>query len=147
LQSFLTKIDPRRQTFLNLAGQIEGQLRAVYDQRYRAGEATQSSLAEKLGVNRSCIHHRLMGHTNMTTETIADMVWALGCAIKIEIYDPQTVLGLNHFICSTPGPIPQAVPSTPPQPIQASTAPLPDSISRFVTPKSASIPPSLVFEP
>lgn len=82
------KVDPRRQAFLALSGQIESQLRDAYDRKYRAGITTQSRLAGKLGVNRSAVHHRLMGHTNMTLETVADMVWALDHAIKVEIYDP-----------------------------------------------------------
>lgn len=90
--------NPRRKMFLNLSGQIEGQLREAYDRKYKDGLATQSSMAAKLGVNRSAIHHRLMGHTNMTIETIADMVWALDHAIKIDIFDPQSVHGVNHFI-------------------------------------------------
>jgi hypothetical protein len=39
-----------------------------------------------------------MGRTNMTIETIADMVWALDHEIKIEIFDPRAVHGLNDFI-------------------------------------------------
>jgi hypothetical protein len=94
--------DPRRKAFLNLSGQIEGQLREAYDRRFRAGLATQSSLAQKLGVNRSAVHHRLMGHTNMTIETIADMVWALDCAINVEIYDPETRPQRNYFLQTAP---------------------------------------------
>jgi hypothetical protein len=92
--------------FLSLSGQIEGQLREAYDRKFQAGLATQSSLAAKLGVNRSAIHHRLMGHTNMTTETIADMVWALDHDIKVEIFDPSLVHGLNYAIPSFPPPQP-----------------------------------------
>jgi plasmid maintenance system antidote protein VapI len=98
LQSFLTQIDRRRQVFLLLAGQIERQLREAYDRKFKAGEATQSSVAEKLGVNRSAVHRRLTGHTNMTVETIADMVWALDYAIDVNIYDPAdlTARGTNY---------------------------------------------------
>jgi hypothetical protein len=39
-----------------------------------------------------------MGHTNMTIETIADMVWGLDHAIKIDIFDPCAVHGLNHWM-------------------------------------------------
>jgi len=39
-----------------------------------------------------------MGHTNMTIETIADMVWALDHAVKVEIYDPSAIQGLNYKI-------------------------------------------------
>jgi hypothetical protein len=90
--------DPRRKMFLNLSAQIEGQLRDAYDRKFQASLATQSSLAKKLGINRSAVHNRLMGHTNMTIETIADMVWALAHAIKVEIYDPALVAGQNFSI-------------------------------------------------
>ena len=91
--------DARRKMFLYLSGQIEGQLREAYDRLFQAGLASQASVAKKLGVDRSAIHRRLMGHTNMTVETIADMVWALDHAIKVEIVDPQTAKQQsNYFI-------------------------------------------------
>ena len=111
--------------FLNLSGQIEGQLREAYDRKFRAGLATQSSLAKKLGVNRSAIHHRLMGHTNMTIETIADMVWALDHNIDVEIFDPSLVHGLNYEISSASQPQP-APPAPRPEPITAAPARDPD---------------------
>jgi hypothetical protein len=76
--------------FLKLSGLIEGQLRDAYDKKFRAGELNQSSLAAKLDVNRSAVHHRLTGRTNMTIETIADMIWGLGQDIELKIFDPQT---------------------------------------------------------
>ena len=78
----------RRQVYLALSGQIEGQLRDAYVEKNLAGLENQSSLALKLGVNRSVVHKRLMGSRNMTIETIADMVWALGNCIDVHIYDP-----------------------------------------------------------
>ena len=80
--------DARRATFLALSSQIEGQMREAYDRLYHAGKATQTSLAAKLSVNKSAIHRRLTGRNNMTIETIADMVWALELAIKVEIFVP-----------------------------------------------------------
>jgi hypothetical protein len=99
VQSFRTRLSERRRQFILLSGQIERQLREAYDRKFRAGLATQSSLAAKLGVNRSAVHRRLMGHTNMTIETLSDMVWALDHAIKIEIYDPS----VNQSIRSNQG--------------------------------------------
>ena len=75
--------------YLSLAGQVESQLREAYGRRHAAGQATQSGLADKLGINRSAVHHRLMGHHNMTIETIADMVWALGHDIRVRVFDPS----------------------------------------------------------
>jgi hypothetical protein len=74
--------------FLKLSGMIEGQLRDAYAKKHAAGLLNQSSLADKLGVNRSAVHHRLTGKTNMTIETIADMVWGLDHDIELKIFDP-----------------------------------------------------------
>lgn len=98
MRSFRTKISSRRQTFLLLAAQIERQLRDAYDRAFRAGDVTQASVAAKLGIDRSAVNRRLTGRTNMTIETIADMVWALDQAIKVEIFDPTTLVGLNYSI-------------------------------------------------
>jgi hypothetical protein len=84
--------------FLKLAGQIEGQLRDAYAHRYYEENLTQTALAKKLEIGRSEIHHRLMGGRNMTTETIADMVWALGYDISVEIFDPTIRTKSNFFI-------------------------------------------------
>ncbi|WP_136623896.1 helix-turn-helix domain-containing protein [Bradyrhizobium neotropicale] len=74
---------------MKLSGMIEGQLRDAYAKKHEAGELNQSSLANKLGVNRSAVHHRLTGRTNMTVETIADMVWGLDHDIELKIFDPS----------------------------------------------------------
>ena len=102
LPSSRRRIDPRRRIYLSLAGQIEGQLRDAYARKHAAGLETQSSLAQKLGVNRSAVHHRLMGRTNMTIETIADMVWALGYAIRVRIYDPTIERRNDEFFDADP---------------------------------------------
>ena len=74
--------------YLALASKVEGALRDAYAKRYEAGEETQTSIAEKLGVNRSVVHRRLTGQQNMTLETVADMAWALGQCIEVDIFDP-----------------------------------------------------------
>jgi hypothetical protein len=108
MRTFRTKIDSRRQTFLVLIAEIERQLREAYDRKFRAGEATQSSLASKLGINRSVVHRRLTGRSNMTVETIADMVWALDQTISIKISDVMADDGSNWRQETTPH---QVVPS------------------------------------
>jgi DNA-binding phage protein len=74
---------------LQLTGSIESQLRDAYARLHHEKGETQSSVAAKLGVDRSAVHRRLSGQTNMTVETMADMVWALGQCIKVEIFDPS----------------------------------------------------------
>ena len=84
------KVDNRRQVYLALVADVESQLRDAYAERNEQGQETQSSLAEKLGVNRSVVNRRLRGLNNLTLETLADMVWGLGQCIKVDIFDPET---------------------------------------------------------
>lgn len=83
--------------FLKLAGMIESQLRDAYARRHDAGKLNQSSIARELDINRSAVHNRLNGRVNMTIETIADMVWALGHDIDVKIIDPDLKAGANYF--------------------------------------------------
>ncbi len=85
--SFQTKTSERRIVFLRLISQVERQLREAYDRRFHEKKATQSSVAKVLGVNRSAVHRRLTGRVNMQLDTIADMAWALGCTINVQIAD------------------------------------------------------------
>lgn len=87
--------------YLALASTIEAQLREAYATRHEQGAVNQTSLAEKLGVNKSLIHRRLNGATNMTVQTIADLVWALGQCIEVNIFDPADHPERNDLIFDT----------------------------------------------
>jgi DNA-binding XRE family transcriptional regulator len=103
LRSFrIDRIDDRRKKYLSLAGVIESQLRDAYARRHEENGTTQADLARKLDVNRSAIHHRLTGQTNMTIETLADMLWALDYDINVEIFDPQECSRNHAIIISGP---------------------------------------------
>jgi hypothetical protein len=102
LFSSRTRANGRRSLFLRLSAHIERQLREAYDRKFRAKEATQSSLAEKLGINRSAIHRRLTGRTNMRLDTLADMVWALDHEIDVCIYDPRKQAESGLSVSSVP---------------------------------------------
>lgn len=84
-----TKTTNRRMFFLKLSGLIESQLRDAYAKKNELGLETQTSLAEKLGVHRSTVNKRLSGARNLTLESIADLIWALGQDVKVEIFDPH----------------------------------------------------------
>ena len=87
MPSFRTKVSARRGVYLALSAQVERQLREAYARKFEAGLATQASIAEKLGIDRSAVHRRLTGRTNMTLETLADMAWALDQAVEVRIAD------------------------------------------------------------
>jgi len=103
LFSFRTKTSDRRNVFLALSAQIEQQLREAYHRKFQAKQATQSSLAKKLGVDRSAIHRRLTGRTNMTIETVADMVWGLDQHIDVCIYDRADCMTHDATMAPMPG--------------------------------------------
>jgi hypothetical protein len=87
--------DLRRQIFLGLASKVEGQLRDLYEKRGREG-VNQTMISKKLGCNKSLITRRLNGRSNMTIETLADMVWAGGGCVTIDIFDPKDRVGSNE---------------------------------------------------
>lgn len=101
--------------FLKLSGQIEGQLREAYAKKYEAGVLNQSTLAEKIGVDRSAVNRRLSGQVNMTEETIADMVWGLDHDIEVRIFDPLESKK-NHK--------PAPAPTTKPMPVSGEPDPI-----------------------
>jgi hypothetical protein len=89
VSSFRHKQDNRRTFYLNLVGSVESQLREAYARRHDRGLDTQVSVAKKLGVGRSVVNRRLLGGSNMTIETIADMAWAMGHSVVFKIFDPD----------------------------------------------------------
>jgi hypothetical protein len=102
----------RRQMFLKLSSQIEGQLREAYAKKYAAGTLNQSTLADKLGVDRSAVNRRLTGRVNMTEETIADMVWGLEHDIEVKIFDPAESKK-NHRIINDIPPVARQIQPVP----------------------------------
>lgn len=97
MPSLRAKATLRRQIFLALIGKVESQLRDLYAHRSEEGY-TQAAAAERLGIDRSAITRRLNGRTNMTLETVADMVWAGGGCIELEIFDPGRRARSNHSL-------------------------------------------------
>lgn len=88
----------RRQIYLALVGKVEGQLREIFSKRNEEFGLTQSDIARKLDVHRSVIQRRLKGETNMTLETVADMAWAVGACIDVDIFDPKERTDRNDYL-------------------------------------------------
>lgn len=87
--------------YLALVSKIEGQIRDVFAKRAELEGLTQSAVAEKLGVHRAVVNRRLNGRTNMTIETIADMAWAVGACVDVDIYDPNERPDRNHTLAQS----------------------------------------------
>ena len=83
--------------FLSLSNSIESQLRDAYTLRFETGRETLTSLGVKIGVNKSVISRKLNGHTNMTIESISDLIWALDFCIDVNIFEPSGNSNRNRF--------------------------------------------------
>jgi hypothetical protein len=127
---FQKRPDQRRRTFLSLTADIDNGLRDAYGTRFEQGRANQTSLAKKIGVNRSVVHRRLTGLKNLTTHSIADLVWGLDWGIKVVFFDPETEQGRNIALDLVAKP-PPSRDQTPPSPKPISTEATPPSFSIF----------------
>lgn len=104
---FQKRPSARRRVFLNLIAEIEGGLRAAFMRWSAEKNENQSGLAKILGINRSVVNRRLTGRANLTIATIADMVWALGYCIRVEIYHPDEASARrNQSLIPTDSPVP-----------------------------------------
>ena len=113
MRSFTDKTDNRRAVYLNLASSIESQLRSAYERQNEEGLTTRADIARKLDVHRSVITRRLTGGQNMTVESIADMVWALGQCIKVDIFDPALHLTNEVLVVPNHSNTPESTSSKP----------------------------------
>lgn len=72
-------------TYLALVSSVESQLRELYALRHEQEGLTQSDLADRLGIDKSSVHRRLLGASNLTLKTLADMVWGLKGSVDVDI--------------------------------------------------------------
>jgi len=72
-------------TYLALVGAVESQLRELYSIRHENDGVSQTDLANKLGIDKSSVHRKLIGASNLTLQSLADLVWGLDGVIDLEI--------------------------------------------------------------
>lgn len=98
MRSFRIPKDDRRRIYLSLVDSVEGRLRELFAKRHEETGLTQAALADKLDVDRSVITRRLKGAENMTLKTVADLVWAMGGCVEVEIFCPLEKPGRNDLV-------------------------------------------------
>lgn len=118
MPSFKFKADPRQRQFLKLIAIVRRELGNAYATENKAGQITQSILANKLNVDKAAIHRRLNVDANMTLRTLADMAWALNHLIDVRIFKAAQPQPLNRPLptavletmdTSTPAPSPKVI--------------------------------------
>jgi ribosome-binding protein aMBF1 (putative translation factor) len=73
---------------------------------------SQNQLAKKLGVDRSIVNRRLLGHDNLTLKTVAELAWALDHDVVFE-FRPADHIDRedNHYVLTDDDAISASVPS------------------------------------
>ena len=96
MKSSSVKIEPRRRSYLRLIGELESQLHKAYEEEHGTSGLTFADIARKLGCHKSFITRKMNGTSNMTLETLADLVFALRRRITIQMVETEAEDG-NHM--------------------------------------------------
>ncbi len=99
---FRSKTDKRRKTYVRFITDVQYQLQNALAEERTASGKTQSAIADAVGVDKSFVHRALHGGRNLTTQTIADLAWALNRDIVFELRSPaQSRPGSNWVVTDT----------------------------------------------
>lgn len=112
MQSSSLTMDKRRRTFVRFLGEIKHALNQALAEEFKERKLTRKHMADILGVDKSFITKKLMGESNMTIETLADLAFALDRPIKISLPSRHANAlsnshpGMATLETSTPGNLP-----------------------------------------
>jgi ribosome-binding protein aMBF1 (putative translation factor) len=91
---FRFDIGARSRTGGRLIGRVRRELlRAVAEER--AAGLTQQELASRLQTHRSDVNRQLSGDSEITLRSLAELAWALGREITLELRRPDKMAGQN----------------------------------------------------
>lgn len=93
MPSFEYTIDEKSRVGARFLSRVKEEIQRAFSIEKRERKLTQQSVAQKLGVNRSVVNRQLMGYENMTTRSIAEMLWAIGWEPHFEVRPIEHALG------------------------------------------------------
>ncbi|WP_165816194.1 helix-turn-helix domain-containing protein [Kumtagia ephedrae] len=79
--SYQMRISARSRT----AGRFIARVHSEVQKAFVASGLKQNDLAKKMGVDRSVVNRQLLGQTNLTLRSIADLAWALNTPISFSM--------------------------------------------------------------
>ncbi len=105
MTSFQIAISPSRRAAGRFISRVRRALQtALVEETERSGK-NQSRVAEAIGVHRSVISRELNGRQDITLGRLAELAWALGREIELELVVPEQVAGENTTYFSPSAPI------------------------------------------
>ncbi|MDQ6435532.1 helix-turn-helix transcriptional regulator [Mesorhizobium sp. LHD-90] len=93
--SYQMRISPRSRT----AGRFIARVHAEIQKAFVASGLKQNDLAKKLGVDRSAVNKQLLGQSNLTLRSIADLAWALDAPISFSIGHDEVAHDVKRNFC------------------------------------------------
>lgn len=93
-------LDPRDEAVAHFISMVGRQLQDAFLHRRNDESMTQQDLAAVLGVDRSRIHRCLSGSSNLTLESVAELVWALRGEPRFSICMEEQSRECNHATAS-----------------------------------------------
>src|SRR5690554_5282902 len=93
----LFALDEKSEAVAHFVALVGSRLQDAFWHRKMKDGLTQRMLSDALGVDRSRIHRCLSGYSNLTLESVAELVWALDVIphFEIELSDTED-RGCNH---------------------------------------------------
>ena len=90
-----SRMTARRRAFVRLIAEIRHSLAQALEEEHSARGLTKAKIARILERHPSFITRKLIGTSNMTLETFADLAWALDRPIRISL-QPRRALASNY---------------------------------------------------
>lgn len=81
--SYLDSVTPKALAGARLISDVLREIHRAFGRERAANRLTQTQIAERLGVNKSCVNRWLNGRENLTLRSIAELAWAMDHEVVI----------------------------------------------------------------
>lgn len=80
-----SRILPQRKAAIRAIGKAHARLAQMLAEEKAAVGLTKAAIARRLGIDPSALSRRLNGRSNLTLESLAEIAWAAGREVEIEL--------------------------------------------------------------
>lgn len=93
--SYQMQLNPRKKKAARFVTLVNKEIQKTFTDAANKG-MTQRKLAAKLDVDKSVLHRRLTGETNLTLRSIADLAWALDADLEFSMRPKSVDSNVNY---------------------------------------------------
>ena len=95
MMSYLFELSPLEEAGASLVSDVGHKLQEAITEERKHRTLTKQEIATTLGVHRSHVHRLLSGHHNLTLVSLAELAYALGREVQINLPKIQNETGAN----------------------------------------------------